>query len=263
MFYALKKKTNYSEAEIKSFLQPFDLLGRTENLKTKKIEIPARGNITLRTGFNNYDSTRSNAIDEVVQLILFAKNNIFIKDQFLFDRNVIAALIEAKQKNPLLDVRIILEPVESSKPKGLPNILYLDILKQAGIETKFKKLHVGWSLENIEKTSFLHMEYHAKTISADGKYVIAGSANKDQATMYGAFREEQVEIFDEVSTKIHDDNFNALWNDTHETTESFKEFEFEVPPQIKGLNGKPLSAQEFIKLLRHIISILFDSQSIS
>ncbi|MBI2026698.1 MAG: hypothetical protein HYS98_02670 [Deltaproteobacteria bacterium] len=170
---ALRKKTNFTPEQIQSALKPFDVLNRNDTQTVNNIDIPSAGNISLRTGFNNYDSTRTNAVDEVVQLILFAKKNIFIKDQFLFDRNVIASLIEVKNKNPQLDIRIILEPVETSQPRGLPNILYVDLLKDAGIETKFKRLHVGWSQVASQKAQNLHIEYHMKTISVDGQYLIS------------------------------------------------------------------------------------------
>ncbi len=212
MFYGLKNKMDptyitllaskgwskerYTEGQsldtmIANILKPFDLLNRNafgQAEVSTKIEVASQGESILRTGMNNFDSTRTNAVDQVIQLILFAQKNIFIKDQFLFDRNVVLALVKAKERNPELDMRVILEPLEATNPKGLPNLLYLDVLAEAGIQVKWKKLRVGWEESDFPLMEKINQEYHMKTISADGLYVITGSANKDQTTMYGSFR---------------------------------------------------------------------------
>ena len=77
--------------------------------------------------------------------------------------------------------------------------------------------------------------------------------------MYGSFREEQFDIFDPVATKVHDDIFEEHWNSSSQTSEEFTEYNFEVPYGLKGLDGKPLEPDNFIKLIRNIISIFFDS----
>ena len=288
MFYALEKKMDPSyvetlarggssqelykegqsrEDKIANILRPFDLLdrnGKHQPTRNSGISFTKKGDTTLRTGFNNVDSTRINAVDEVIQLILSAQKNVFIKDQFLFDRNVVLALIEAREKNPELDVRVILEPLPVTRPKGLPNLLYLDVLTEAGVKIKWKILWPGWDPEVIHHThAIINQEYHPKTISADGTFLISGSANKDQTTMYGSFREEQLHIFDAHVSSIHDEDFLRLWNDQNETSEVFTHYDFVVPAGLKGFNGKPLTPDQFIRLLRNIISILFDAKTIS
>ena len=241
--------------KVSAILQPFDLLNRDENLKSQlkhnpKVNVTEQGTTLLRTGYNNVDSTDNNALAQVIQLILNAKEKILIKDQYLFDRNVVFALLKAKQKNPDLDIRIILDPLERASIKGMPNLLYLDILRDAGIRVRFKKV--------LPPGGNIAQEYHMKTISADGKFVISGSANKDQTTMYGSFREEQVDIFDEEATAVHDRVFEDHWENG--SYDDFQKFNFKVPFNLKGLDGKELSQEEFIALLRDVISIMFDAK---
>lgn len=248
-------KANQSKEEmVSNILKPFDLLQRNAKgvaTRTTGIAVKSSGTALVRTGLNNVDSTRTNAVDQVIQAILQAKQKIFIKDQFLFDRNVVSALIRAKQNNPSLDVRIILEPLKVTDPHGLPNLLYLDELAAAGIEIKWKITSDNHKIAQ---------EYHMKTLSTDGRFVISGSANKDHNTMYGAFREEQLDVYDVTATKVHDDDFEAKWNDPKETSGVFTGYNFTVPLGLKGLDGRPLTAEEFIKLLRGIMGLLYDAQ---
>lgn len=249
----VKDQKNISrEKKIALILQPFDLLNRNGNFESQLkggLELPEAGTTLLRTGYNNIDSTQNNALAQVIQLIQSAQTNIYIKDQYLFERNIVLALLRAKEKNPGLDIRILLEPLDRANPKHMPNLLYADILKDAGIQIRFKKV-----IEN----KIVVQEYHMKTISADGKFVISGSANKDQTTMYGSFREEQVDVFDENAAKVHDKVFLAHWADAE--SEEFTGFDFQVPGGIKDLNGEELKSSDFIALLRDLISILFDAK---
>ncbi|MEZ4815924.1 MAG: phospholipase D-like domain-containing protein [Bdellovibrionota bacterium] len=265
----LYKTSQNKEEKIVNILKPFDLLERNVSLapSVSKVSVEDKGSVLLRTGFTNVDSTRSSLIDEVVQLIKGAKTRVLIMDQFLFDRNVVLALIEAKKKNPALEIKAILEPLALANPKGMPNLLYLDRLKEVGIEVKwlltysFKPFVTGeaarMSPEELESLHEISQEVHMKTISADGKYVIVGSANKDQTTMYGAFREQQLDIYDTAATKVHDDTFFEYWNNP-ELTKGFEGFDFEVPENLKSIEGKTLSPKQFIVTLRNILSILYD-----
>ena len=234
-------------------IKPFDLLERDAKGRATvaKVIVTDAGDVLMRTGQNNVNSTRTNCVDQVIQMILHAKKNIYIKDQYLFDRNVILALLKAKKSNPNLDIRALLEPMNRANPKGFPNLLYLDILKNAGIQVRFK---------NIMASATIESQYHMKTISADGQSVISGSANKDQTTMYGSFREEQVDVWDAAATKIHDDVLLRHWNDNEST--AFTGYNFQVPGNLKGFDGKPMKPEQFIALTRNIVSILFDAQQL-
>jgi phosphatidylserine/phosphatidylglycerophosphate/cardiolipin synthase-like enzyme len=250
---AAKYSAGQSKDEmVANVLAPFDLLGRSGKGKASgsaSVKIPAAGTVMIRTGQNNVNSTRTNCVDEVVQMIGAARRNIYIKDQYLFDRGVVLALLAAKKKNPSLDIKVLLEPMQRSNPAGLPNLLYLDILKNNGIPVRWKKIMHG---------SDIHSEYHMKTISADGQSVISGSANKDQTTMYGSFREAQVDIWDQGVAKVHDDVFLSHWNDNESV--AFNGYNFQVPFNLKGFDGKPMAPGQFIAVLRNVVSVLFDAQ---
>ena len=237
---------------IANILKPFDLLDRNEQgqaQRTADLKINSSGKTLVRGGGNNVDSSRTNAVDQVVQLIKNAKKKILIKDQFLFDRHTVLALIDAKKANPNLDIKAILEPLEVANPKGMPNLLYLDILEKVGIDVKFA---------NLAHNDKVPQEYHMKTISADGQVVITGSANKDQTTMYGAFREQQLEIFDEVATKVHDDVFEEHWR-SNDRSVDFTKYDFPVPGNMVGPNGKPMTPTQFIALVRNVVAVMFDA----
>src|SRR5690606_33450789 len=121
-------KDKYSPGQSKSeqianILFPFDILERDKNRKTQKKthNVATPGNALIRTGMTNVDSTRSNLVDQVNQAILFARKNIYIKAQFLFDRNVILALIRTKQMARMMgqdvDIKIILDPLPIVTPQ--------------------------------------------------------------------------------------------------------------------------------------------------
>jgi phosphatidylserine/phosphatidylglycerophosphate/cardiolipin synthase-like enzyme len=243
------------QAMIVNILKPFDLLNRNANFSANPqspIEIAAKGSALIRTGYNNIDSSRTSVVDQNIQAILKAEKNIYIKDQFLFDRNIVLALLKAKDKQPKLEIKIMLDPLPVVVPEGMPNLLYLDILRSAGIEVKWKRL-------NEEKTR-INQEYHMKTISVDGRFLITGSANKDQTTMYGAFREQQLDILDIEATKEHDRTLMLYWNDPKESR-PFNGYEFDLPSWVIGPDGQTMTAAQFIAALRNFVAILFDAQT--
>lgn len=263
-----------SKAEmIANILRPFDLLDRDANMKAQRssVQVASRGSAVVRSGMTNVDSTRANLVDQVIQAIKFAQNKIFIKDQFMFDRNIIMALIEAKKRaateGRVLDVKILLEPLAIAKPMGMPNLLYLDRLKEAGVEIKWMQTypfkpfvngqHLQMTPDEIHGLHDISQELHQKTMSVDGKFVIAGSANKDQTTMYGAFREAQLDVYDVEATRTHDDVFYEYWNNP-ELSHPFEKFDFEVPESLVGPDGKVLTPAEFIVTIRNVLSILYD-----
>ncbi len=97
-----------------------------------------------------------------------------------------------------------------------------------------------------------------KTISIDGKALISGSANKDQTTMYGSFREEQLQVFDPRVTRIHDDGLMRFWNDSHAST-PFDGFDFKVPYDLVGPSGKKMTPREFISAVRGTVTLIYDA----
>ncbi len=261
---SLYKDNQSLNTQIANILLPFDLLERDENGNANaqiNLDITDQGTGIVRAGMNNWDSSRTSAADQVIQAIYFAEKNVYISDQFLFDRKIVEAL-EHVMKVRGVEVKVILEPLKEVKPiPGMPNLLYLDILTPEDLAKATANPVIKWKITRGDEV--INQEYHGKTISIDGKEVIAGSANKDQSTMFGSFREEQLEVIDQSAAKTHDDNFLTKWN-SNEETKAFTHFDFEVPKingnVVTGPDKKPLTPTEFIHILRDTISQLFDAK---
>ena len=258
------------DVKISAILQDFDLLERNAQLvsqRQKRLSWPALPNngTLMRTGFNSVDSSTTNIIDQNIQAILHAKQNIYINEQFCFDSKIVTALLNVKSKRPQLDIKIILEHALETEPDGIPNLFYLDLLINRGIEVRWKKTQ--W-IGNIPQKN------HSKTLSVDGKYVIVGSANKDGMTMFGSFRDQQLDIFDKSTTAAHDEVFLRWWHNVEPLTdyplsrdqfepysyesEYVQPFAFLVPDFFVDFEGKPLQAKDFLRVGRGLIKLLYD-----
>ena len=256
------------DEKISAILQDFDLLERDAKLVPQnkaKLSWPARGTAVMRTGLNSVDSSTTNVIDQNIQAILHARKNIYINEQFCFDSKVVTALLTVKNKRPQLDIKIILEHALETEPDGIPNMLYLDLLINRGIEVRWKKTQ--W-IGNIPQKN------HSKTLSVDGKFVIVGSANKDGMTMFGSFRDQQLDVFSATATAAHDELFLRWWHNVDPNTEYplsrdqfggysyateyVRPFAFVVPEHFVDFTGNPLPAKDFLRVGRGIIKMLYD-----
>ena len=258
------------DEKISAILQDFDLLVRDAKFvpqQKKRLSWLALKNAgtLIRTGFNSVDSSTTNIIDQNIQAILHAKKNIYINEQFCFDIKIVTALLNVKSKRPQLDIKIILEHALETEPDGIPNIFYLDLLINRGIEVRWKKTQ--W-IGNIPQKN------HSKTLSVDGKFVIVGSANKDGMTMFGSFRDQQLDIFDVNTTATHDEVFLRWWHNVEPLTdhplgrdqfeaysydtEYVQPYAFIVPDFFVDLEGNPLPAQDFLRVGRGLIKLLYD-----
>ena len=256
------------DEKISAILQDFDLLARDAQLvphNKARLSWPAVGAAVMRTGFNSVDSSTTNVIDQNIQAILHARQNIYINEQFCFDSKVITALLNVKNKRPQLDIKLILEHALETEPDGIPNTLYLDLLINRGIEVRWKKTQ--W-VGNIPQKN------HSKTLSVDGKFVIVGSANKDGMTMFGSFRDQQLDVFDTTVTAAHDELFLRWWHNVDPNTayplsrnqfggysyatEYVRPFAFVVPDYFVDFAGNLLPAKDFLRVGRGIIKMLYD-----
>src|SRR5690349_18776636 len=136
------------------------------------------------------------------------------------------------------------------------------------------------------------MEYHMKTISVDGfdaqgrrvttaapAVLISGSANKDHMIMHGAFRESQVEIYDNRpcpsaassagcgAVAEADRMFWKRWNnrashDEGDGSEEADPFRFQVPPQVQSAAryalSRDMTSAEFLRFMRSLIHTAYD-----
>ena len=269
--YQGQQKHQTIDYKISEILKDFDLLERDVKLipqRTTPIAYPVDKSktVAIRTGYNSVDSSTTNIIDQNIQAILHARNNIYINEQFCFDVKVVTALLNVKSKRPNLDIRLILDHALETEPDGIPNLLYLDLLLNAGIDVRWNKTQ--W-IGNIPQKN------HSKTLSVDGKYVIVGSANKDAMTMFGSFRDQQVEVFDPLTVAQHDKVFLEWWKNVDPEKDfpaSRKPFEktnnydseyvmpynIVVPAHFIDLEGNRLSPKNFLRLIRGIVKILYD-----
>lgn len=280
LIYQGQQRSASLDYKISEILKDFDLLERDEYLQPRRknfaIELSRdrtsgsdvrypRGTAAIRTGYNSVDSSTTNIVDQNIQAILMAKKNIYINEQFCFDSKIITALLNVKSKRPHLDIKIILERALEVEPDGFPNMLYLDLLMNRGIEVRWKKTQ--W-IGNIPQKN------HSKTLSVDSRYLIVGSANKDSMTMFGSFRDQQVEVFDPETVATHDRVFMKWWHNvdprrdyplsraqfedySHDTEYVFPHM-FKVPDYFVDFEGKQLEAKEFLRLTRGIVKLLYD-----
>lgn len=253
-----------------------DFLGRTPTIDldaivfevptvTKAIVTDAKGSVPIRVGENNFDSSIASCVDQVIHNILFAKERVRIADQYLFDENITEALKRAYERSKgnderskgNVDFRAILESYAENPGMietyfNMPNQIYVDqLINEAGGRIK-------WNINRGSKD--IHQEYHMKTTSVDGRVLIAGSANKDRNTMYGAFRETQLEIFDASAgsaAKVHDAHFDEFWNSSYHTSNEVRPFTFEVPEQLKG----KISPEGFILMSRAMLRVLYGAET--
>lgn len=271
--YQGQQKHQTVDYKISEILKDFDLLERDANLVPRRttpvvysFDKSVDKTVAIRTGYNSVDSSTTNIIDQNIQAILHARKNIYINEQFCFDVKVVTALLNVKSKRPKLDIRLILDHALETEPDGIPNILYIDLLLKAGIDIRWKKTQ--W-IGNIPQKN------HSKTLSVDGKYVIVGSANKDAMTMFGSFRDQQVEVFDPLTVAQHDKVFLEWWNNVDpekkfpasrkpfEKTNSYDSeyvmpYNIVVPKHFVDLEGNRLSPKSFLRLIRGIVKILYD-----
>ena len=278
LIYQGQQQSASLDYKISEILKDFDLLERDEYLQPRrknftiglgKVEVGIggvrRGTATIRTGYNSVDSSTTNIVDQNIQAILMAKKNIYINEQFCFDSKIITALLNVKSKRPHLDIKLILEHALETEPDGFPNLLYLDLLMNRGIEVRWKKAQ--W-IGNIPQKN------HSKTLSVDSRYLIVGSANKDSLTMFGSFREQQVEVFDPETVAAHDRVFLKWWHNvdprenyplSRDQFESYRydteyvfPHAFKVPDYFVDFKGEQLEAKEFLSLARGIVKLLYD-----
>lgn len=288
--------------EIEKVLAPFDSLGRVWVPALNGV-VPTRkelstvgaksGGSVVRTGENNIDGSLTGALDQDIQAIRSAKKQIIINDQYLCDRRVVEELLLKASREPSVQIYIALEPLDASGPilKGFPNTLYMDLLSFKGYSLDpngnleksqaWPNIHVMW--KKVPRSDEFHYEYHMKSITVDGfdskgrrvgggmPVLIAGSANKDQVTMSGAFREMQVEVFSEAAVAEADRQFwkryHGLFADASEEglgMEGIDPFDFKIPAEIQEIfvkhMGREATPPEFIRFVRELIHRAFEME---
>lgn len=262
--------------ELQAILAPVDVLGRYKG--GQKVLAETAGNTLLQVGENNVYGTVRSPLEQDINLILNAKNQIIISDQFLYEAKVVEAIRAAVQKNNNLKVYIILaslvEPVGTPKAFAhVPNNVFigdLTSMPQVKVKWKITPAKAAEALGQVQKQfgENLAPEYHLKAISIDGvsfenrqscasgqaptgaiPVMISGSANKDNMTMSGGFREFQVLVYDKLASSRHDCAFWSRWQNPDETEVAVAN-QFTVPP---ALASKGVTPDGFLKIIRSVI----------
>ena len=231
-----------------------------------KIEAKVAGPSVVRLGENNTSASIVSINNQNIQAIHGAKKQILIHEQLLYAVGIVEALkLKAKQG---VEVKVILEGFlhEGSQFPGMPNLLYLDEMKRAGIQVKWK-IH--------EHSNVFAPEHHGKTISIDGwtsagtrataqntALLIIGSANKDLLTMKGGFRESQAEIFDLNASKDHDMHFWRFWNDPKETRDATFE-EFDRSPIAQQIKSRGITTPQFMRYVTEFLQSIYSLKPIA
>lgn len=162
-------------------LASVDVLNRSQPGYLNKINVPtvAKGSISLQVGQNNLTSSIRTPQVQDIFLILNAKKQIIISDQFLYDPLIIEALKKALTKNLSLELYVLLADLQDhlnpAKPFAhIPNIAFLAELSNFGnrVQIKWNKPPKQFvqALSDANKNLGVNLspEYHLKGISVDG-----------------------------------------------------------------------------------------------
>lgn len=231
----------------KKILEPWDVLGRSRT--GGEISYQKQGSTTITIGQNDVYGFSRSAIDQDIRVLSQARRQIIISDQFVFDPAIISTLVESARKG--VKIYLLLESQVDPLKRGtaqvqelahIPNIVFLPDLNWTGkVAMKWKNVPQShWqalqAANRINPNIAMAPEYHLKAISIDGvapearhscsspqgqaelaqqlasPYLISGSANKDNFTLRGGFREFQIGFSDGVATVEHDCHFWARWD---------------------------------------------------
>lgn len=273
------EKVSSTHQGIRMLIEPIDVLERWNKTPLEQVKLPyiEKGSDVISTAQNNIYGTETSTLDQNIHVILQAREQIIIDDQFLYDPFVVQALKTAITKHKVA-VYIMLEPLTGVDGKvvmgHVPNNLFLPELVALGAKVKWKKvpdsLQKAIAAVKAQYDQTLSPEFHLKSITVDGvragevdvcnssnpslkhhktiPALITGSANKDVMTMTGGFREYQVLVYSEEAVVRHDCIFWARWNSNQESVET-NGLDFLVPPEAVQAG---LDEENFLNVLRMV-----------
>jgi phosphatidylserine/phosphatidylglycerophosphate/cardiolipin synthase-like enzyme len=177
---------------IQKLLSPIDVFNRHSGADYS-IPFTIKGSSTIAPTQNNIYGTEMSPIEQNIQIILNAKHQVLIDDQFLYDPKIIEALKYARLTNNI-EIYIILEslitnPTDENgeylhnqngslvynKNLGivLPNNLFIPELSEVGIKIKPYIVPDNVVLATgLDQKKFKHpllaTTFHVKSLSADG-----------------------------------------------------------------------------------------------
>lgn len=214
-------------------------------MRVKVKNIPVAGKTVVRFGENNVDGTVVSIQNLNIQAILSAKKYITIEQLFLYDTDIVDALIAAKEKNNNLKIQIIVDPNYSFGGGPLPNYIFWPLLNKYGIEVFQRKTIRDITLKNINHNFF--QQDHRKALAIDDEFAIFGSANYTPETLDGNFREVVAEVYDFDIAK-------AIRLDVEESIQRDEALKLKLQPL--NIGSKVIPEEKVPQFLEAIRSIL-------
>lgn len=185
--------------------------------KLKRTQYPAAGEQVVRIAEANVDGKIKDTRNMVIDMIAKAESHIYMEQLFLYDKYINDALMKRKAQRPSLKIWILADHNGNFKLGGLPNTLFLDQLRQHGIEVRARRtLGIEARFPNGRVQEY-HQENHRKITSVDGKVLLVGSSNLNPDTLQGSFREFGAQIFDTAVIAGFEQNFVADFKDSKKT----------------------------------------------
>lgn len=181
--------------------------------------IPVAKTEAVRFAEANVDGRIKSARNILIDMIRFAKKNVYMEQLFLYDKYVIDALLKRKHQVPSLDVRILADHNGNFGMNGFPNTIFIGELQSAGVHVRARRtMGVPFVFPNGDKREF-HQENHRKLTSVDGRVLLGGSSNLNPDTLQGSFREFGAQIFDREQIARFERAFLRDWDDSSRTME--------------------------------------------
>jgi phosphatidylserine/phosphatidylglycerophosphate/cardiolipin synthase-like enzyme len=200
-----------------------------ESFKIKRDLYPAMGQSILRIAEANVDGKIKNVRNSIIDQIKKASNHIYMEQLFLYDSYIVDALILKKRLSPSVSIKILVDNNEKLGFNGFPNTIFIQKMKDAGIEIRTRKTIGAMAYFKDGSTTKYNQENHRKISSFDGKTLIVGSSNLNPDTLQGSFRELGAVVYNKDETKKFDLEFEKSWSDRSETQKmNIEEFRFKL-----------------------------------
>ncbi len=189
-----------------------------ESFMIKRDLYPAMGQSVLRINEASEDGKIVNVRNSIIDLIKKSSMHIYIDQLFLYDSYIVDALILKKKLQPSLKIKIMLDNNESFGFNGFPNSIFIQKMKDAGIEIRTTKTEGRGSLKA-----------HKKILSFDGKTLIVGSSNLTPEGLQGSSRELGAVVHDTHETLSFERDFEKSWSNRTETQKmNIDQFRFKL-----------------------------------
>ncbi|WP_127715020.1 phosphatidylserine/phosphatidylglycerophosphate/cardiolipin synthase family protein [Halobacteriovorax sp. HLS] len=203
--------------------------------KITKEEYPRAGFQPLRITESDFKGHIKNTRNIIVDMIIHAKENIYMEQLYLLDPYVINAIIKKKIERPDIDIKIIIDNSEIFNMNGLPNSIFIKEFALNGINLRARKNLVLKS-NTTPNTNKAFLQFNnRKVISVDGEKMVIGSADLSAQGLQGNQREIGVQIFDKTEIAKFEKSLLLAWAD------STKTINLDIENFEANINGKTFS----------------------